>query len=108
MLGALLVAAITTSVGAARSNPSSVTSVDIARVQQVGSYAGLNFRYLEGVVHGEVSAEEPIVGLRDLAAGRSAVPYEVSYHIVAPDGAVVQRHSDMHFVDPSSSNTTIR
>jgi hypothetical protein len=85
LLGALLAAAgMTTSVGAARANASTVTSVDIALVRPVGSYAGLTFRYIEGAVHGEVSAEEPIAGLRELAAGRTTIPYRVSFHIVAP------------------------
>ena len=68
LLGALLAAAaMTTSVSVARANPSTITSVDIAHVQPVGSYAGLTFRYIEGAIHGEVSAEEPIAGLRELA-----------------------------------------
>jgi Alpha/beta hydrolase domain len=88
VLGALLAAAgMTTAVGAARANASTVTSVDIAFVQPVGSYSGLTFRYIEGAVHGEVSAEEPIAGLRELAAGRTTVPYQVSFHIVAPEAA---------------------
>ena len=88
LLGALLAAAaMTTSVRVARANPSTVTSVDIAHVQPVGSYAGLTFRYIEGAIHGEVSAAEPIAGLRELAGGRTTVPYQVSFHIVAPEAA---------------------
>ena len=88
LLRAFLAAAgMTTSVGAARANASTVTSVNIALVRPVGSYAGLTFRYIEGAVHGEVSAEEPIAGLRELAAGRTTVPYQVSFHIVAPEAA---------------------
>jgi hypothetical protein len=88
LLGALLAAAVVTiSVGAARANPSTITRVDVARVQPVGSYAGLTFRYIEGAIHGEVSAEEPIAGLRELAAGRATVPYQVSFLIVAPAAA---------------------
>jgi Alpha/beta hydrolase domain len=88
ILGALLASAgMTTSVGAARANPSTITSVDVACVQPVGSYAGWTYRYLEGVVHGEVSAEEPIAGLREFAAGRATVPYHVTFHLVAPDAA---------------------
>ena len=89
VLGALLtaVAVITTSNYVARANPSTITSIDVARVQPVGSYAGLPFRYIEGAIHGEVSAEEPIAGLRELAAGRATVPYEVIFHIVAPEAA---------------------
>ena len=86
LLGALLAAAgMTTFAGAVRANPSTITSVDIARAQPVGSYAGLTFRYIEGVINGEVSAEEPIAGLRALAAGQTTVPYRVSFHIIAPE-----------------------
>jgi hypothetical protein len=88
LLGALLAAAVmTTSVSVARANPSTITSVDIAHVQPVGSYAGLTFRYIEGAIHGEVSAAEPIAGLRELAGGRTTVPYQVNFHIVAPEAA---------------------
>jgi Alpha/beta hydrolase domain len=88
LLGALLAAAgITTSGGRVRANPSTITSVDIARAQPVGSYAGLTFRYIEGAINGEVSAEEPIAGLRALAAGQTTVPYRVSFHIIAPEAA---------------------
>lgn len=88
LIGALLaVAVITTSVDAARANPSTITSVDIARVQSIGRYAGLTFRYMEGTIHGEVSAAEPIAGLRELAGGRTTVPYQVSFQIVAPEAA---------------------
>ncbi len=86
LLGALLAAAgMTTSTGAVWANPSTITSVDIARAQPVGSYAGLTFRYIEGVINGEVSAEEPIAGLKALAAGQTTVPYRVSFHIIAPE-----------------------
>ncbi len=54
-------------------------------MRPVGSYAGLAFRFIEGIVHGEVSAEEPVTGLREVAAGRTTVPYEVSFQIVAPE-----------------------
>jgi Alpha/beta hydrolase domain len=88
LLGALLgTAVVTTSVGAASANPSTITSVDVARVRPVGSYAGLTFRSIEGTVYGEISAEEPIAGLRELAAGRPTVPYQVSFHLIAPEGA---------------------
>ena len=88
LLGALLAAAaMTTSVRVARANPSTITSVDIAHVQPVRSYAGLTFRYIEGAIHGEVSAAEPIAGLRELAGGRTTVPYQISFHIVAPEAA---------------------
>ena len=88
LLGAILaVVVVTTSLGAAPANPSTITSVDVAHVRSVGSYAGLTFRYIEGAIHGEVSAEEPIAGLRELAAGRATVPYEVIFQLVAPEAA---------------------
>src|ERR1700728_3794947 len=86
LFGALIGAAvITTSVGAAPANPSTITSVDVARVRPVGTYAGLTFRCIKGVIYGEVSAEERVSGLREVAAGRTTVPYEVSFQIVAPE-----------------------
>ncbi len=88
LFGSLVGAAVvTTSVGAAPANPSTITSVDITRVLPVGSYGGLSYRYVEGVIHGEVSAGERVAGLRELAAGRTAVPYHVFFHIVAPEAA---------------------
>lgn len=66
-------------------NPSTITGVDIARVLPVGSYAGLTYRYVEGAIHGEASADEPVAGLRELAAGRTTVSYQVNFHIVAPE-----------------------
>jgi hypothetical protein len=86
--GALLAAAgVATLVGAARANPSTIASVDITRVLPVGSYGGVTYRYVEGVIHGEVSAEERVAGLKELATGRTAVPYHVIFHIVAPEAA---------------------
>src|SRR3984957_13846779 len=88
LLGAILaVVVVTTSVGATPANASTITSVDVAHVRSVGSYAGLTFRYIEGAIHGEVSAEEPIAGLRELAAGGAAVPYGVIFQLVAPEAA---------------------
>jgi hypothetical protein len=60
LLGLLIAAAVmTNSAGAAPAKLSTITSVDIARVLPVGIYAGLTHRYIEGAIHGEVSAEEP-------------------------------------------------
>ena len=88
LLGPLFAAAVmTNSAGASPAKLSTITSVDIARVLPVGIYAGLTYRYIEGEIHGEVSAEEPVAGLRELAAGRGAIPYEVNFHIVAPEPA---------------------
>jgi hypothetical protein len=86
--GALLAAAgMTASAEAARANPSTITRVDITRVLPAGSHGGLTYRYVEGVIHGEASAEERVAGLRELAAGRTAVSYHVIFHIVAPEAA---------------------
>jgi hypothetical protein len=83
---ALLAAAgMIASVGAAHANSSTIASVGITRVLPAGSYAGLTFRSIEGTVYGEVSAEEPVAGLKELAAGRATVPYQVSFQIVAPE-----------------------
>jgi hypothetical protein len=76
--GALLAATgMTASAEAAHANPSTITSLDITRVLPAGSYGGLTYRYVEGGIHGEASAEERVAGLRELAAGRTAVnlPY---------------------------------
>ena len=89
MLSGALVAAVgmTASAEAARANPSTITSVEITRALPAGSYGGLTFRYVEGVIHGEASAEERVAGVRELAAGRTTVPYHVIFHIVAPEAA---------------------
>jgi hypothetical protein len=103
LFGALIGAAvITTSVGAAPANPSTITSVDVARVRPVGTYAGLTFRYIKGVIYGEVSAEERVSGLRVAAAGRTTVPYEVSFQIVAPEAG-----SDAVVVEAPNRGRTI-
>ena len=87
LLGSFMAAAaIASSAGAAPAEPSTITSVDIARNLPVGSYAGRTYHYVEGAIHGEVSVEEPVAGLRELAAGRTTVPYQVTFHIVAPEG----------------------
>jgi hypothetical protein len=104
-LGALLAATgMTTSAGAVRANPSTITSVEIARAQPVGSYAGLTFRYIEGAINGEVSADEPIAGLRALAAGQTTVPYRVTFHIIAPEAA---SEADAVVVEPPNRGRTI-
>jgi hypothetical protein len=88
LLGPLIaVAATTSSAGAVPAKLSTITSVDVAHVLPVGIYAGLTYRYVEGAIHGEVSAEEPVAGLKELAAGRTTVPYKVNFHIVAPEAA---------------------
>ena len=60
LLAAMLLPAFTPSARAAQANSSTITSVDVAKIRPIGTFAGLAFRYIEGVTRGEVSAEEPI------------------------------------------------
>jgi hypothetical protein len=83
----LAAASMTGPAGAAPAKSSAIIAVDMARELPVGTYGGLAWRYLEGVIHGEVSAAESVAGLSELAAGRATVPYEVAFHIVAPESA---------------------
>ena len=85
LLSAFAAAAMTGPTGAAQAASSSIVSVDVARDLPAGSYAGVNYRYVEGVIHGEASAAEPVAGLSELAAGRATIPYEIAFHIVAPE-----------------------
>jgi hypothetical protein len=71
--------------GAAQAASSAIAAVAVARDLPAGSYAGVAYHYIEGVIHGEVSAAEPVAGLRELAAGRATVPYSIAFHIVAPE-----------------------
>ena len=47
----------------------------------------MTYRYVEGVIHGEASVTEPVAALSELAAGRATIPYEIAFHIVAPESA---------------------
>jgi hypothetical protein len=85
IFGVLAAATMIGPVGAAPAKSSAIIAVDVTRELQVGTYGGLAWRYLEGVIHGEVSAAESVAGLTELAAGRATVPYEVAFHIVAPE-----------------------
>ncbi|MGB3580679.1 MAG: hypothetical protein WBA40_06160, partial [Roseiarcus sp.] len=85
LLSVLAAASMIGSAGAAPAKSSAIIAVDVTRDSPVGTYGGLAWRYLEGVIHGEVSAAEPVAGLSELAAGRATVPYEVAFHIVAPE-----------------------
>jgi hypothetical protein len=87
ILSALAAATMIGPAGAAPAESSAIIAVDVTRELPVGTYGGLAWRYLEGVIHGEVSAAESVVGLSELAAGRATVPYEVAFHIVAPESA---------------------
>ena len=82
---AFAAAAMTGPAGAAQAASSAIVAVDVARDLPAGTYAGVAYRYVEGVIRGEVSAAEPVAGLRELAAGRPTIPYEIAFHIVAPE-----------------------
>ena len=71
--------------GAAPEKPSTIVAVEVTREQPAGIYAGVTYRYVEGVIRGEVSAAGPVAGLGELAAGRATVPYEIAFHIIAPE-----------------------
>ena len=74
--------------GAAPAKSSAIIAVDVTRELPAGTYGGWAWRYLEGVIRGEVSGAEPVAGLSELAAGRATVPYEVAFHIVAPESSL--------------------
>ena len=85
---AMLLAALATAVvmGPAAAE-SSITAVDVTQERPAGNYAGMAWRYVEGVIHGEVARGEPVAGLSELAAGRASVPYVIAFHIVEPESA---------------------
>jgi Alpha/beta hydrolase domain len=85
LFSALATAAMTGSADASPAMPSTIAAVDITRNLPAGSYAGVTYRYVEGVIHGEVSAAESVAGLSELAAGRATIPYAIAFHIVAPE-----------------------
>src|SRR5271168_2051034 len=87
IFGVLAAATMIGPAGAAQAKSSAIIAVDVTRDLPAGTYGGLAWRYLEGVIHGEVSAAESVAGLSELAAGRATVPYEVAFHIVAPESA---------------------
>jgi len=72
---------------ASEDGSSAIAAVDVARNLPAGSYAGVTYRYVEGVIHGEVSATEPVAGLSELASGRATIPYEIAFHVVVPESA---------------------
>jgi hypothetical protein len=83
--------------GDAQAQPrSAITAVEVVRTQPVGVFGGIAFRRIEGVIHGEVAASEPVAGLREVAAGRALVPYETRFDLILPedpalaDGVVVE------------------
>jgi hypothetical protein len=85
LFSAFAAAVMTGLAGAAPAKPSAVVAVEVTREQPAGIYAGVTYRYVEGVIRGEVSAAEPVAGLRELAAGRATIPYDIAFHIVAPE-----------------------
>ena len=85
LLSVLAAATMIGPAGAAPAKSSAIIAVDVTRELPVGTYGGLAWRYVEGVIHGEVSTAEPVAGLSGLAAGLATVPYEVAFHIVAPE-----------------------
>jgi hypothetical protein len=85
LFSALAAAAMTGPAGVSPAKASAIAAVDVTRNLPAGSYAGLAYRYVEGVIHGEASATEPVAGLSELAAGRATIPYEVAFHIVGPE-----------------------
>ena len=87
LVGALATAVIMGPAASAAAAESSITAVDVARERPAGSYAGIAWRYVEGVIRGEVAIGEPVAGLSGLAAGRANVPYVIAFHIVAPESA---------------------
>jgi hypothetical protein len=86
VLSALAAAAMIDPTAAAPAK-SSIIAVDVARELPAGNYAGIEWRYIEGVIRGEVAAGEPVAGLSELGAGRASVPYVIVFHIVAPESA---------------------
>ena len=87
LFSALAVAAMTGPADADDAAPSAITAIDIARDVPAGSFGGVDWRAIEGVIRGEASAGEPVAGLSALAAGRPAVPYAITFRIVAPETA---------------------
>ena len=85
LFSALATAAMIGPAAGAAAAESSITAVDVARERPAGNYAGIAWRYVEGVIRGEVAIGEPVAGLSELAAGRASVPYVIFFHIVAPE-----------------------
>jgi len=86
-LSALAAATMICPAAGAAPAESSIIAVDVARERPAGNYAGIAWRYVEGVIRGEVGIGQPVAGLSELAAGRASVPYVIFFHIVAPESA---------------------
>ncbi len=87
LLSALAAAAMTAPADAGETKPSTIAAVEVTRDVPAGTFGGVAWRSLEGVIHGEVSSAEPVAGLSALAAGRPSVPYAIAFRIVAPETA---------------------
>jgi hypothetical protein len=85
LFGAPAASAMIGPVGGTSVNSSAIIAVDVTSDLPAGTYGGLTWRYLEGVIHGEVSVAENVAGLSELAAGRATIPYEIAFRIVAPE-----------------------
>jgi hypothetical protein len=82
-----LAAAMTAPADVGETKPSTIAAVEVTRDVPAGTFGGVAWRSLEGVIHGEVSSAEPVAGLSALAAGRPSVPYAIAFRIVAPETA---------------------
>ena len=64
---------------------SSITSIEITDSRPAGTFNGVAFRRIQGVIHGVVSVDEPIAGLREVAAARDIVAYDSRFEMTAPE-----------------------
>ena len=73
-----------------------IPGVDVTSDTPLGSFGGIAFRHVQGVIHGQVAADEPVAGLQAVAAGRPLVPYETRFDLILPqdpaqaDGVLVE------------------
>lgn len=84
LLAALVIAAPVATVAQA-APPSSIRTVEITQTEPAGTFGGVAFRRIQGVIHGVVAAGEPVAGLGEVAAGRDLVPYDAGFDMVMPD-----------------------
>jgi hypothetical protein len=82
LLAALLVAM---PIAAQAAPQSSIRAVEITQTAPAGTFGGVAFRRIQGVIHGVVAAGEPVAGLGKVAAGRDLVPYDAGFDMVMPD-----------------------
>lgn len=100
LLAALPAALLLAVPAAAQAAPqSSIRAVEITRTEPAGTFGGVAFRRIQGVIHGEVAASEAVAGLREVAAGRELVPYDTGFDMVLPedpsraDGVIVEANN---------------